>query len=123
MSKNNTKILLADASSAMVRARSYSSPVIEALDLLGIKRSNIALVLGVSCATITGWGAGRSPIPDDHYDALRNLASHALLIAIQVHTKAAARNDHPSQIIDAISVYKDRIHRAEEILKVCDATG
>lgn len=103
----------------MARATNYEHPLFLTSDLIGIRRTTMAKVLGVSPAAISFWSSGRSPLPERHISELLILINHGLSAARVVHKKAARKKNSP-QIAAAVEVYGARLCRADEILSELD---
>ncbi len=104
---------------ALQTAQRSTPPVLEALQLLGIRNSSISEWAGVSPSLVSRWCSSKDPIALTHTPRLLELLRLAYQAAIQELGQVAARSN-PPDIENSFETYRRRARRVGEILAELD---
>jgi len=96
--------------------RRVAAPAIQALELLQVRKTTAAEILGVHPVQYSGWSTGRKPVPAQLADRLIALAHEAHRRACEAIGAVAVRPDATSAELENWNAYRARVREAGEIL-------
>lgn len=100
---------------ALQTAQPDIPPVVEALQLLGVRNTAISECSGVSPSLVSRWCSGKEPVASSHIPKLLELLHLAYKAAIEEMGRVAAQAN-PPELERSFRSYRDRVKRAREIL-------